>query len=76
MKVIGVNGRVFKEDLLADAIKAARDSPNPITLLVVDDEYFRTSTINYHGGARFPHLVREDGKPDYLNELIKARAAN
>ena len=26
MKVVGVNGRVFKEDLLADAIKAAKDS--------------------------------------------------
>jgi len=76
MKVVGVNGRIFKEDLLADAIKAAKNSPNPITLLVVDDEYFRTATINYHEGARFPHLAREEGKPDYLDELIKARAGN
>ena len=45
----------------------------PITLLVVVDEFYRTATMNYHGGARFPHLVREDGKPDYLDELIKAR---
>ena len=76
MKVAGVNGRVFKEDLLADAINLAKDSKNPITLLVVDDEYFRTATIDYHGGERFPHLVRAEGKPDYLDELIKARAGN
>ena len=23
---------------------------------------------------RYPHLVREDGKPDYLDELAKPRA--
>ena len=76
MKVIGVNGRMFTPDLLTDAIKAAKDSSQPITLLVVVDDYFRTCTINYHDGERYPHLVRDDTKPDYLDELIKARAAS
>jgi predicted metalloprotease with PDZ domain len=72
MKVVGVNGRVFSPDLLADAIKtAAKDTSQPITLLLVSDGYYRTSTVNYHGGPRIPHLVREDAKPDYLDELIK-----
>ena len=44
-------------------------------LLVVVDDYFQTSTINYHGGDRYPHLVRDEAKPDYLDELIKAHAA-
>jgi predicted metalloprotease with PDZ domain len=74
MKVIGVNGRVFTQELLEDAIKAAKDGAKPITLLVVVDDYFQTSTINYHGGERYPHLVREDAKPDYLDEVIKPRA--
>ena len=73
MKVIGVNGRVFKQELLDDAVKAAKDSAQPITLLVVVDEYIHTFTINYHGGAKYPHLVRVNEKPDYLDELIKAR---
>jgi predicted metalloprotease with PDZ domain len=77
MKVIGVNGRVYTHDLLADAIKAsAKDSSQPITLLVVNDDYINTSTINYHEGARYPHLTRDEKKPDYLDELIKARASN
>ncbi len=74
MKVVGVNGRVYTHDLLEDAIKAAQDTAAPITLLVVDDDYYRTATIQYHGGERYPHLVRDDSEPDYLGELIKPRA--
>jgi predicted metalloprotease with PDZ domain len=73
MKVVGVNGRVFTPDLLGAAIKDAKDNSKPITLLVVVDEFYRTCTINYHDGPRYPHLVREEAKPDYLDELIKAR---
>jgi predicted metalloprotease with PDZ domain len=74
MKVIGVNGRLYTQDLLEDAIKEAKDTTKPITLLVVVDDYFQTSTINYHGGDRYPHLMRDDAKPDYLDEIIKAHA--
>lgn len=76
MKIIGVNGRVYTQDALSDAIKAAKDTSNPITLLVVVDDYFRTCTINYHGGPRYPHLVRDESRPDYIAELIKPRAAS
>jgi len=76
MKVAGVNGRVYTHDLLEDAIKAAKDASKPISLLVVVDGYFRTSTIHYSGGGRYPHLARDDAKPDYLDESIKPRAAS
>lgn len=71
MKIIGVNGRLYTSELLADAVKSAQDSSKPITLLVVVDDYYRTCTINYHGGPRYPHLVRIDSQPDYLDELIR-----
>jgi hypothetical protein len=74
MKVVGVDGRVYTHDLLEDAIKASKDASAPIILLVVDDDYYRTATIPYHGGERYPHLVRDNSKPDYLDELIKSRA--
>jgi predicted metalloprotease with PDZ domain len=74
MKIMGVNGRLFTPELLADAIKSAKDSSKPITLLVVVDDYYRTCTINYHDGPRYPHLVRNDSQPDYLDDLIKPRA--
>ena len=44
-----------------------------LSLLVVDDDYYRTATIQVHSGERYPHLVRDDIKPDYLGDLIKPR---
>jgi predicted metalloprotease with PDZ domain len=76
MKIAGVNGRLYTHDLLKDAIDAAKDSSHPISLLVVHDDYYKTCPIDYHGGQRFPHLLREEGKEDYLDELIKPRGAS
>lgn len=75
MKVIGVNDRVYTADVLTDAVKAAKDSKVPISLLVVSDDYIRNFKVDYHGGPQFPHLVRVEDKPDYLDELIKPRVA-
>ena len=74
MKIVGVEGRLYTHDLLKEAIDATKDGSHPILLLVVHDEYYKTCAIDYHGGQRFPHLVREEGKDDYLDELIKPRA--
>jgi predicted metalloprotease with PDZ domain len=76
MKVIGVNGRMYTHEFLVDAIKAAKDSSQPISLMVVVDDYIRTFNIDYHGGEQYPHLVRQEGKPDYLDELIKAHTGS
>ena len=75
MKVVGVSGRVYAPALLSDAIKASKSNSQPIQLLVVSDDYYRTCTIDYHGGERYPHLVRDTGKPDYLDEMLKPLAA-
>ncbi len=74
MKVVAVNGRVYTQDLLEDAIKAGKDNPNPIVLLVIVDDYYKTAAIDYRGGQRYPHLVRDETKPDYLDDLIKPHA--
>jgi predicted metalloprotease with PDZ domain len=76
MKIVGVNGRVYTHDLLEDAIKAAKESSEPISLLVVIDDYYKTCNVDYHGGQRYPHLVRDEAKPDYLDELAKAHVTN
>jgi len=76
MKVIGVNGRVYTHDVLEDAIDSGKDSSQPLTLLYVFDDYIRTAAVDYHNGQRYPHLTRDEGKPDYLDELIKAHAGS
>jgi predicted metalloprotease with PDZ domain len=75
MKVVAVNGRVYTQDLMDDAISAAKNTATPIVLLVIVDDYYKTATIDYHGGKRSPHLVRDESKPDYLDDLIKPHAA-
>ena len=54
-----------------DAISAAKNTATPIVLLVIVDDYYKTAAIDYHGGKRSPHLVRDESKPDYLDDLIK-----
>jgi predicted metalloprotease with PDZ domain len=76
MKIVGVNGRVYTHELLEDAIKAAKDSSRPITLLVVVDDYYKTCNVDYHGGSRYPHLIRDESKPDYLDDLAKGHGGS
>ena len=74
MKVVGVNGRLYTHDLLEDAIKQSQNSSGPIAILVINYDYYRTCNVNYHGEERYPHLVRDESKDDYLTGLGKPRA--
>lgn len=71
MKVIAVNGRPFTPQVLRLALKAGTTSKEPLRLRVLNDGYYKTCTIDYHGGERFPHLAREAGRPDLLDEILK-----
>jgi predicted metalloprotease with PDZ domain len=73
MKVIAVNGRHFSGDVLHEALKAAKTGASPIELLVENTDYYKTYKIDYHGGEKYPHLVRDDSKPDMLTEILKAK---
>jgi hypothetical protein len=43
---------------------------------VKDGDYYKTLSIDYHGGEKYPHLERDSSKPDLLSEIIKAHAVN
>jgi len=73
MTVLAVNGRVFKGDVLKDAVTAAKTDKTPITLLVRNFDRIDTVSLDYHGGLLYPSLQRIAGKPDRLAELWKAR---
>ena len=72
-QVVAVNGQAYKSDVLKDAIAAAKDSKQPIELLIKDQGRYRAVPVDYHGGLQYPHLVRVKGTPDYLSQIIKAR---
>ena len=70
-KIIAVNGVIFSNDVLRDAIRAAKGGTEPIQLLVQADKFVRTASVDYHDGERYPALERVDGTHDYLDEIIK-----
>ena len=72
MKIVGVNGRIFTSDALRDALKATKDGSEPLELLVENTDYYKVNKLDYHDGEKYPHLVRDDSKPDMLGEIIKA----
>lgn len=76
MKVLGVNGRRWKTELLHGALKAAKGGTDPIELLVENGDYFRTCRVDYHGGPRYPHLERDPARPDLLSVILEPRAKN
>jgi predicted metalloprotease with PDZ domain len=74
MTVVAVNNHEYDADALKDAITAAaKDKSQPVELLVKNFDEYKTVRIDYHGGLKYPHLVRDDSKPDTLGKLLKAR---
>jgi predicted metalloprotease with PDZ domain len=79
MQLIAVNGRRFSTDnansaqVLRDALLAAIGTRDPIELLIENADYYKTYKVDYHGGEKYPHLVRDESKPDVLTDIIKAR---
>ncbi|MET0329854.1 MAG: peptidase M61 [Dyella sp.] len=71
--VVAVNGQNYSSDVLKQAITAAKDSQSPIQLLLKFQGSYRTVSVDYHSGLQYPHLVRVEGTPDYLSEIITAR---
>ena len=71
MKLVAVNGRKFSKEVLGDALRAGKNSSAPLELLVENTEYYKTYKLDYHDGEKFPHLVRDETKPDLLSDIIK-----
>ncbi|MGH9358219.1 MAG: M61 family metallopeptidase, partial [Terriglobia bacterium] len=79
MQLVAVNGHRITagtlRDLLQEALTAGVNSKEPLQLLVLNDDYYKTYSLDYHGGPRYPHLVQEAGKPDLLDEISKPLAS-
>ncbi len=71
--LVSVNGSAYTQDVLKDAITAAKGDQAPIQLLLKYQGDFRTVPVDYHGGLQYPHLIRIDGTPDHLSQIIAAR---
>jgi hypothetical protein len=60
--------------VLREEVQGAAKTTNPIEFMVKNGEYTSTRKVDYHGGERYPHLERRNGKADMLTEIVQPRA--
>ncbi len=70
MKIIGLSNKTFSRQRLLDAL-AQSVTNHKIEFLLVDGEDVRTLVLDYSGGLRFLHIVRDETRPDLLAEILK-----
>ena len=73
MKIIAINGRRFSPEIWHDAIRGAKTNTSPIELIIENTDYFRVVKLDYHAGEKYPHLVRDESKPDLLTDIYRAK---
>jgi predicted metalloprotease with PDZ domain len=71
--LVAINGYKWSKERLHDLLGAPPDSSGQITLLVEKDDTFKTLTLKYAGGERYPNLVREPAGEDLLAQIGRPR---
>jgi predicted metalloprotease with PDZ domain len=75
MKLVAINGRQASDELLRAAIRDAKGNGAPLELITENAGFFRVIKIDYHGGEKYPHLVRDTANRDYLDDILKPMLA-
>ena len=71
MKLISVNGRGFTPGALHEALAETKDANRPIVITADNGGFVLTYNLQYHGGERYPHLVRNPAQPDLLGDTLR-----
>jgi C-terminal processing protease CtpA/Prc len=73
MKIKTVNGLEFSDVNMRKAVAGAKNNTAPIVVFAANGGFDQIYNLNYHDGEKYPHLVRDDAKPDLLSDVIKSR---
>lgn len=73
-KIVAVNETEYSPDLLRSALAATRDGQHPVSLLVKQAKRYRTITLDYSGGIRYPRLQKDGEGESSLDRLLAPRA--
>lgn len=72
-KIVAINDRALNDgQSQIDAVLKSAENGGPIRLLLSGGDVYRTVTLDYHGGPRYPHLERINGTPDLLSAVAKS----
>jgi predicted metalloprotease with PDZ domain len=73
-QVVAVNGVSYGNESLRRAVTAAKTERARIELLLRSGDLYRTVTLDYRDGLRYPHLEREAATSDRLTEILAPRS--
>jgi predicted metalloprotease with PDZ domain len=68
-KILAVDGVIYSTAALRKAVHDSKTTP--VQLIIQSDTLVSNVGVDYHDGERYPSLVRVDGTPDYLDEILK-----
>lgn len=71
MRLISVNGRGFTPGALHEAIAESKGTNKPIVITADNGGFVITYNVQYYGGERYPHLVRNSARPDLLSDTLR-----
>jgi predicted metalloprotease with PDZ domain len=71
MRIQAVNGRGWSMEAMRRAVADSEKNTRPIKLVIANGDFMETYTLDYHSGIRYPHLARQSGGSDYLDEIIQ-----
>jgi predicted metalloprotease with PDZ domain len=71
MRLLSVNGRGFTPGALHEAIAEAKSTNKLIVITADNGGFVLTYNVQYHGGERYPHLVRNTAQPDLLSDTLR-----
>lgn len=74
MKLVSIDGQPYSTQVLRAEIVRAQKSGAPLSIQARNDGVVELYTVHYDGGLRYPHLVRIQGKTDYLDEILAPKS--
>ena len=73
MQIVAVNGVQFSGDGFKAALELAKTPGNALQLIVKQGKNYRTLTIDYRDGVRYPHLEKTGDADGSLDRLLAPR---
>lgn len=72
-KIVSVDGQPYSNNVLHAAIRRTKDAEGVIVLKIVSFGQERAISIPFQGGEKYPHLIRNLKRKDYLSDSIRPK---
>jgi len=74
MRLISVDGQPYSTQVLRAAIVNAQKSGKALQIQAQTDGTVGLYAVHYDGGLKYPHLVRIQGRTDYLERILAPKS--